>query len=110
MLPSTLPLLFGSLVLPLSGGQFPVKRSWGEVCPETSRPCPLPGVGRGAWATLPGVLTARGAWGAALWQRLCSHPLGTVHLCVGQAGSQAVGTAGGRCEPTWRDRWLQIQP
>ena len=73
-----------------------------EVCPEIPGG-PALSLGRGAglkqqqW-----VLTAWGAVGAARWPWLCSQALGTVHLHVGQAGSQAVGTAG-------RARWLEIQ-
>lgn len=68
-----------------------VQRSWGEVFSDTPRG---PMRGKRGWKDLPWGPDIPGAAGAAPWQRLCSHPLGTVHLRVGQAESQAVGMAG----------------
>lgn len=61
----------------LGVGSCPTPRGWGEGLEQQ----PLDP-------------DSSGASGAAPWQRFCSHALGTVHLHVGQAGSQAVGTAG----------------
>lgn len=71
-----------------------VKWSWSEVFSDSpTGPCPTPMDGERGLRDHPWGLDSPLA-SCHPWQRLCSHPLGTIHLRVGQARSQAVGMAG----------------
>lgn len=72
--------------------------------------CPTPVAGEKVLNSSRWILTAPGPRAQPRGSD-SAHTLWEPSICMlGRLGARLWERRGGRCEPTWRDRWLEIQP